>query len=137
MRFQLKPRVSLLSSSPSTKLTVDTGSLQSVNVPSARAGQTLGRMSAPSAHPAVDDARDDTPRAADVVQYLEISPTPERCRYNEVSLRFYCPQPLKKAYESHRVFFIRDLRVSAAPYRRNVLLCPSSCPPLWPMLPPI
>lgn len=37
------------------------------------------------------------------------------------------------------MFFIwpHGLCVSAAPYQRNVLLCPNSCPPLWAMLPPI
>ncbi|XP_056910938.1 roundabout homolog 2 isoform X3 [Takifugu flavidus] len=70
-------------SSRSTKLTVDMGSVQSGNAASPRRGQASGssysQMLAPSAHPAVDDAHDDRLTAADVGQYLELSPKPERC----------------------------------------------------------
>lgn len=74
----------LLSSSRSTKLTVDMGSVHSGNAAPPHRGQALSssysQMLAPSAHPAVDEAHDDTLTAADVGQYLELSPKPERCR---------------------------------------------------------
>ncbi len=81
----------LLSSSRSTKLTVDMGSLQSVCATSANNGHPgptsnkkncppCGHMSDASYYMSVDEEQGSTLTAEEATQYLELSPKPERCR---------------------------------------------------------
>lgn len=77
--------VSLLSSSRSTKLTVDMGSLQSLWSPSKdcnQPGSTCNNsgLSAASYYLSADDKHDATLTAEEATQYLELSSKPERCR---------------------------------------------------------
>lgn len=75
---------SLLSSSRSTKLTVDMGSSPSLsNGSKERAGSTChsSRPPAASYYLAADDKHDATLTAEEATQYLELSSKPERCRW--------------------------------------------------------
>lgn len=76
--------VSPLSSSRSTKLTVDMGSSPSLcNASKERAGSTCHSSHPPTAtyYPAADDKHDATLTVEEATQYLELSSKPERCRY--------------------------------------------------------
>lgn len=76
--------VCLLSSSRSTKLTVDMGSSPSLcNVSKERAGSTCHSSHPPTAtyYFAADDKHNATLTAEEATQYLELSSKPERCRW--------------------------------------------------------
>lgn len=82
--YSLKKKNSLLSSSRSTKLTVDMGSSPSLsNASKERAGSTChsSRPPAASYYMAANDKHDATLTAEEATQYLELSSKPERCRW--------------------------------------------------------
>uniref|UniRef100_A0A3B5A2N1 Roundabout guidance receptor 4 n=1 Tax=Stegastes partitus TaxID=144197 RepID=A0A3B5A2N1_9TELE len=80
-------------SSRSTKLTVDTGSLQSICPPSGHHGQpgpttsscpSYSHLSTASYSMSADNEHGGTLTAQEATEYLELSPKPERCRYRLV-----------------------------------------------------
>lgn len=78
----------LFSSSRSTKLTVDLGSLQSVCAPSGRSKQrtsddicpSYNHLTPASYSESLDGQQDGTLTAEEATQYLELSSKPETCR---------------------------------------------------------
>lgn len=150
-----------LSSSHSTKLTEDVGSLQSVCAASSHRGQpgptngnnnnnnsfpSYSHLSTAAYSKSLDEEQDGTLTAEEATQYLELSPKPERCRWSRGGGGCWMQRSkhvfvLGQIVTICRICLVQTIVTAASwpcpcflptvSYLSRVLPCPTPSPPLW------